>query len=159
MSCRAGSHTRRSRAPDAGSQRHSSTLRGKKTEPGTIPSRSRWSSERTSTSTAAAAIAAAASWGTSRSRSRRASASRSSAVTGPTMWLTLVRIGNCENPFVRTTPGTREVDPTEGLTMFDKLNNQRELFGHKLGSALTMEQDVLDMLGNLEQEAQRSELK
>jgi ferritin-like metal-binding protein YciE len=43
--------------------------------------------------------------------------------------------------------------------MFDKLNNQRELFGHKLGSALTMEQDVLDMLGNLEEEAQRSELK
>ena len=43
--------------------------------------------------------------------------------------------------------------------MFDKLNDQRELFGHKLGSALTMEQDVLDMLGNLEQEAQRSELK
>jgi ferritin-like metal-binding protein YciE len=43
--------------------------------------------------------------------------------------------------------------------MFDKLKNQRELFGHKLGSALTMEQDVLDMLGNLEEEAQRSELK
>jgi ferritin-like metal-binding protein YciE len=43
--------------------------------------------------------------------------------------------------------------------MFDKLNTQRELFGHKLGSALTMEQDVLDMLGNLEEEAQRSELK
>jgi ferritin-like metal-binding protein YciE len=61
--------------------------------------------------------------------------------------------------FVRTTPGTRKVDPIEGLTMFDKLKNQRELFGHKLGSALTMEQDVLDMLGNLEEEAQRSELK
>ena len=43
--------------------------------------------------------------------------------------------------------------------MFDKLNNQRELFGHKLGSALTMEQDVLDMLGELEEKAQRSELK
>ena len=43
--------------------------------------------------------------------------------------------------------------------MFDKLNNQRELFGHKLGSALTMEQDVLDMLGNLEDKAQRTELK
>jgi ferritin-like metal-binding protein YciE len=43
--------------------------------------------------------------------------------------------------------------------MFDKLNNQRELFGHKLGSALTMEQDVLDMLGDLEDKAQRTELK
>jgi ferritin-like metal-binding protein YciE len=43
--------------------------------------------------------------------------------------------------------------------MFDKLNNQRELFGHKLGAALTMEQDVLDMLGDLEDKAQRTELK
>ena len=43
--------------------------------------------------------------------------------------------------------------------MFDKLNNQRELFGHKLGSALTMEQDMLDMLGDLEDKAQRTELK
>ena len=43
--------------------------------------------------------------------------------------------------------------------MFDKLNNQRELFGHKLGSALTMEQDVLGMLGDLEKKAQRNELK
>ena len=43
--------------------------------------------------------------------------------------------------------------------MFDKLNNNREVFGHKLGSALTMEQDVLDMLGDLEDKAQRDELK
>ena len=43
--------------------------------------------------------------------------------------------------------------------MFDKLNNQRELFGHKLGAALTMENDVLEMLGDLEEKAQRSELK
>jgi ferritin-like metal-binding protein YciE len=43
--------------------------------------------------------------------------------------------------------------------MFDKLNTQRELFGHKLGSALTMEQDMLDMLGDLEDKAQRTELK
>jgi ferritin-like metal-binding protein YciE len=43
--------------------------------------------------------------------------------------------------------------------MFDKLNNSREVFGHKLGSALTMEQDVLDMLGDLEEKAQRDELK
>ena len=43
--------------------------------------------------------------------------------------------------------------------MFDKLNNSREVFGHKLGSALTMEQDVLDMLGALEDKAQRNELK
>ena len=43
--------------------------------------------------------------------------------------------------------------------MFDKLNNPREVFGHKLGSALTMEQDVLEMLGELEDESQRDELK
>jgi ferritin-like metal-binding protein YciE len=43
--------------------------------------------------------------------------------------------------------------------MFDKLNNPREVFGHKLGSALTMEQDVLEMLGNLEGESQSDELK
>jgi len=43
--------------------------------------------------------------------------------------------------------------------MFDKLNNGREVFGHKLGSAYSMEQDVLEMLGDLEDEAQRDELK
>jgi ferritin-like metal-binding protein YciE len=43
--------------------------------------------------------------------------------------------------------------------LFDKLNNPREVFGHKLGSALTMEQNVLEMLGDLEDKAQRDELK
>jgi ferritin-like metal-binding protein YciE len=43
--------------------------------------------------------------------------------------------------------------------MFDSLNNPREVFGHKLGSALTMEQNVLEMLGDLEDESQRDELK
>ncbi|HEX5895120.1 MAG TPA: ferritin-like domain-containing protein [Thermoleophilaceae bacterium] len=43
--------------------------------------------------------------------------------------------------------------------MFEKLNNPREVFGHKLGSALTMEQNVLKMLGDLEDESQRDELK
>ena len=43
--------------------------------------------------------------------------------------------------------------------MFDKLNNTREVFGHKLGSALTMEQDVLDMLADLEDKARSDELK
>jgi ferritin-like metal-binding protein YciE len=43
--------------------------------------------------------------------------------------------------------------------MFDKLNTPREVFGHKLGSALTMEQDVLEMLGDLEGKSQRDELK
>jgi len=43
--------------------------------------------------------------------------------------------------------------------MFDRLNNPREVFGHKLGSALTMEQKVLEMLGDLEDESQRDELK
>jgi ferritin-like metal-binding protein YciE len=43
--------------------------------------------------------------------------------------------------------------------MFDSLKNPREVFGHKLGSALTMENDVLEMLGDLEGESQREELK
>ena len=43
--------------------------------------------------------------------------------------------------------------------MFDKLKNPREVFGHKLGSALTMEHDALEMLGDLEDKAQRDELK
>ena len=43
--------------------------------------------------------------------------------------------------------------------MFDKLTNERELFGHNLGAALTMEHDVLDMLGDLQEKAQSSELK
>ena len=43
--------------------------------------------------------------------------------------------------------------------MFDSLNNPREVFGHKLGSALTMEQKVLEMLGDLEDGSQRDELK
>jgi ferritin-like metal-binding protein YciE len=43
--------------------------------------------------------------------------------------------------------------------MFESLNNPREVFGHKLGSALTMEQEVLEMLGDLEDESQRNELK
>ena len=43
--------------------------------------------------------------------------------------------------------------------MFDKLNNSREAFGHKLGSAYQMEQDVLEMLGDLEDKAQHDQLK
>jgi ferritin-like metal-binding protein YciE len=43
--------------------------------------------------------------------------------------------------------------------MVDKLNNPREVFGHKLGSALTMEQKVLEMLRDLEDGSQRDELK
>ena len=43
--------------------------------------------------------------------------------------------------------------------MFDKLKDQRDVFGHKLGAALTMEQDVLDSLGDLEDEAQSDRLK
>lgn len=43
--------------------------------------------------------------------------------------------------------------------MFDKLDNPQELFTYKLGSALTMEQTVLDMLGDLEEKAQSERLK
>jgi ferritin-like metal-binding protein YciE len=43
--------------------------------------------------------------------------------------------------------------------MFESLNTPQELFHFKLGAALTMEQNVLEMLGKLEEEAQRQPLK
>jgi ferritin-like metal-binding protein YciE len=43
--------------------------------------------------------------------------------------------------------------------MFERLNTPEELFHFKLGAALTMEQNVLEMLGKLEEEAQRDQLK
>ena len=44
--------------------------------------------------------------------------------------------------------------------MFDgKIESPRELFTHKLGAALTMEQKVLGMLPQLEEASTRSELK
>jgi ferritin-like metal-binding protein YciE len=43
--------------------------------------------------------------------------------------------------------------------MFDKLKTPRDAFTFKLGSALKMENKVLDMLEDLEQEAQHQELK
>jgi ferritin-like metal-binding protein YciE len=43
--------------------------------------------------------------------------------------------------------------------MFDSIESPRELFTYKLGAALTMEQTVLGMLGQLETAAQRDELK
>ena len=43
--------------------------------------------------------------------------------------------------------------------MFDKIETPRELFTHKLGAALTMEETVLGMLGQLEEAAQSQELK
>jgi ferritin-like metal-binding protein YciE len=43
--------------------------------------------------------------------------------------------------------------------MFERLNTPQELFSFKLGAALTMEQNVLEMLGKLEEEAQRQPLK
>ena len=39
------------------------------------------------------------------------------------------------------------------------VESPQELFAHKLGAALTMEQTILDMLEKLEQEAQDSQLK
>jgi len=58
-------------------------------------------------------------------------------------------------------PGSRWVplDPHERLTVFEKLNTPEEIFSFKLGSALTMEQNVLEMLGNLQQETKRDELR
>jgi ferritin-like metal-binding protein YciE len=43
--------------------------------------------------------------------------------------------------------------------LFEKLDTPKELFTYKLGSALTMENKVLDMLGDLEAEARHDELK
>jgi ferritin-like metal-binding protein YciE len=43
--------------------------------------------------------------------------------------------------------------------MFERLNTPQELFHFKLGAALTMEQNVLEMLGKLEEEALRQPLK
>jgi ferritin-like metal-binding protein YciE len=43
--------------------------------------------------------------------------------------------------------------------VFDKLKTPRDAFTFKLGSALKMENKVLGMLGDLESEAQREELK
>jgi ferritin-like metal-binding protein YciE len=43
--------------------------------------------------------------------------------------------------------------------MFERLNTPRELFTYKLGAALTMENDVLKMLGDLEEQSQSEQLK
>ena len=43
--------------------------------------------------------------------------------------------------------------------MFERLNSPQELFHYKLGAALKMENTVLEMLGNLEEEAQSEQLK
>ncbi len=43
--------------------------------------------------------------------------------------------------------------------MFEKLNTPEEIFSFKLGSALTMENDILDMLGNLQEKTNREELR
>ena len=43
--------------------------------------------------------------------------------------------------------------------MFEKLKTPQDLFHYKLGAALTMENTVLEMLGNLEEAAQEEHLK
>jgi ferritin-like metal-binding protein YciE len=43
--------------------------------------------------------------------------------------------------------------------MFEKLETPNDVFTYKLGAALKMEHTVLEMLGKLEEEAQRAELK
>ena len=43
--------------------------------------------------------------------------------------------------------------------MFEKLNTPEDVFHFKLGAALTMESNVLEMLGELESEAKHDELK
>ena len=43
--------------------------------------------------------------------------------------------------------------------MFERLDTPKELFNYKLGAALKMENKVLDMLGDLEENAQSGQLK
>jgi len=43
--------------------------------------------------------------------------------------------------------------------MFEKLNTPEEIFSFKLGTALTMENDILEMLGKLQEETNRVELR
>lgn len=43
--------------------------------------------------------------------------------------------------------------------MFEKLNTPEEIFSFKLGSALSMENTVLETLGELEQETNRDEIR
>ena len=43
--------------------------------------------------------------------------------------------------------------------MFERLNTPEEIFSFKLGSALTMEQNILEMLGELQDKTQRDELR
>lgn len=43
--------------------------------------------------------------------------------------------------------------------MFEKLNTPEEIFSFKLGAALTMENDVLEMLGELQEKTNREELR
>jgi ferritin-like metal-binding protein YciE len=43
--------------------------------------------------------------------------------------------------------------------VFERLNTPQELFSFKLGAALKMENTVLEMLGDLQEEAQRDQLK
>jgi ferritin-like metal-binding protein YciE len=43
--------------------------------------------------------------------------------------------------------------------MFEKLKTPQDVFHFKLGAALTMENTVLEMLGNLEEAAQQEQLK
>ena len=43
--------------------------------------------------------------------------------------------------------------------MFEHLNTPAEVFSFKLGAALKMENTILDMLGELDEHAQRAELK
>jgi ferritin-like metal-binding protein YciE len=49
--------------------------------------------------------------------------------------------------------------PKEAEVLFDKLKTPRDAFTFKLGSALKMENKVLDMLGDLEKKASHEELK
>ena len=43
--------------------------------------------------------------------------------------------------------------------MFERLNTPEEIFSFKLGAALKMEQELVDVLGELEEHAQRDEIK
>ena len=49
--------------------------------------------------------------------------------------------------------------PNDGNTMFEHLNTPEEIFNFKLGSALSMEQKLVEVLEELEANARRDDIK
>jgi hypothetical protein len=56
-------------------------------------------------------------------------------------------------------PGNAAEHQWKGHTLFERLNTPEEIFNFKLGSALKMEDELIDVLEELEQHAHRPEIK